>query len=152
MSTTVNPVVTVIENEDLQNMPVRQSDIQTDHQKAITAPNIAYVQKVETTIACNSCSRSVVQSSDSKFVHCDRCGSTMRIVDCRLQVCAKVVVNSSEGEKLNLTLFQSTLESAVRGNLTELGEKKIAEALLEFEDLKIKYNTNTFVITELSFV
>ena len=147
VSTTVDTTVKAIVDETLEQIPVTE-EIQTDDIKTINVPNIAFVQKVEKSIACKSCSRRVLQSTDAKIVHCDRCGATLRISDCRPQLCAKVVVEVPEGEQISLTIFQNVLQSVIKGDFDNEG---VAEALLGFEELKIKFNTNTFVVSELSF-
>ena len=144
MDTTVKAIV----DETLEQITVTEEEIQTDNIKTINVPNIAFVQKVEKSIACKSCSRRVLQSTDAKIVHCDRCVAMLRISDCRPQLCAKVVVEVPEGEQISLTIFQNVLQSVIKGDFDKEG---VAEALLGFEELKIKFNTNTFVVTELSF-
>ena len=146
VSTTMDTTVKAIVDETLNKFQLRK-----EKSRLITlnnVPNIAFVQKVEKSIACKSCSQRVLQSTDAKIIHCDRCGATLRISDCRTQMCAKVVVEIPEGEQTSLTIFQNVLQSVIKGDFDNEG---VAEALLGFEELKIKFNTNTFVVTELSF-
>ncbi len=74
----------------------------------------------------------------------------MRIRDCSFQTCANVVVKC-ENEQLNWTVFQNTLTSIVQDDLLGLDNEKIAQLLLDLENLHIKYNANTLVVTELAF-
>lgn len=136
VSTTVDSVVSAIVDEDLQKIIVKQDEIQTDNYKTITVPIIAFVQKVETSIACRSCLRRLLQSTDSKFVHCDRCGSTLKIADCRPQVCAKVVVESSEGDQLDLTIFQNVLQSVIEGGTLLHWERKSCRGTVSISKCK----------------
>ena len=64
-------------------------------------------------------------------------------------MCAKIVVQSGN-EQLNLTIFPNTLSSIVQGDLSGIDNEKIAQLLLNFDNLRIKYNTNTMVVTELA--
>ena len=64
-------------------------------------------------------------------------------------MCAKIVVQCGN-EQLNLTIFSNTLSSIVQGDLSGLDNEKIAQLLLNFDNLYIKYNTNTMVVTELA--
>lgn len=148
VSTTINSTITPLNDDSLEAINVAQEDIQSDVIRSITVPNISFVRKVESSIACVACSRKVLQSTDNKFVSCDRCGSTMRIRDCNIQMCAKIVVQCGN-EQLNLTIF-NTLSSIVQGDLSGLDNEKIAQLLLNFDNLRIKYNTNTMVVTELA--
>jgi ribosomal protein L37AE/L43A len=136
VSTTVDSVVSAIVDEDIQKILVRQDEIQTDNYTIITVPIIAFVQKVETSIACRSCLRRLLQSTDSKFVHCDRCGSTLKIADCRPQVCAKVVVESSEGDQLDLTIFQNVLQSVIEGGTLLHWERKSCRGTVSISKCK----------------
>ena len=72
----------------------------------------------------------------------------MRIRDCNTQMCANVAVQCKK-EQIHLTIFQSTLSSALQSDLSGHDNEKIAQLLLNFENLCIKYNTNTMVVTEL---
>ena len=136
-------------DDSLEAINVAQEDIQSDVIRSITVLNISFVHKVELSIAWIACSRKVLQSTDNKFVSCDRCGSTMRILDCKIQMCAKIAVQYGN-EQLNLTIFPSTLSSIVQGNLSGLDNEKIAQLLLNIDNLRIKYKKNTMVVTELA--
>ena len=59
-----------------------------------------------------------------------------------------MVVEVPEGEQISLTIFQNVLQSVIKGDFDNEG---VAGALLGLEELKVKFNTNTFVVTELSF-
>jgi hypothetical protein len=75
----------------------------------------------------------------------------IHIEDCQLPTAAvrQSLVESYEGDQLNLTIFQNVLQRVIEGDVVTLGEEKVAEALLLFKNVNIKYNTNTFVVIEL---
>ena len=149
VSTTINSTIMPLGKGSLEAINVAQGDIQSDVIRSITIPNISFVYTVESSIACVACSRKVLQSTDNKFVSCDRCGSTMRIRDCKIQMCAKIAVQCGN-EQLNLTIFPSTLLSIVQGDLPHLDNEKIVQLLSNMNNLCIKYKTNTVVVTELA--
>ena len=140
VSTTMNSIITSLSDDSLESISIAQEDIQTVI-KTITVPNISFVQKVEQSIASISCSRKVLQPTNNKFVSCDICGSTMRIQDCNMQMCMNIVVQSGNLQ-LNLTIFQHTLSSGVQSDVSGHDNEKIAQLLLNFDNLRIKYNTH----------
>ena len=73
----------------------------------------------------------------------------MRSSNCTKQVCAKIVVQLDSGEQINLTAFQNVLNSIFEGEISLLSESNMAEKLLLLEDLIIRYNSETQIITEL---
>ena len=152
VSTTVRSVITEMISETLQEVSVPEEEIETDCYSTPTVTSIDLVEKVERSIHCLNCFRRLLQVTGRKTVHCDRCGYTMRMANCKTDVCAKVVVKSREGHRINLTAFQVTLESVIEGDVATLSDEKIGEILSLFENLKIKYNSKTLVITELTLL
>ena len=73
----------------------------------------------------------------------------MRSSNCIKQVCAKIVVQLESGEQVNLTAFQSVLNSIFGGEISSLSETDVAEKLLLFEEVIIRYNSDTHIVTEL---
>ena len=149
VSTRIESVITAMIDEDIQKVSIQKEDIQTNFLQTITVSEIAFVQNIESSMCCTKCSRKVLQSTNSKIVHCDRCGCTMRIGDCKTQVCAKVEVHPSPGEQINLTIFQGNLQTVIERDVAHLSEEEISMSLLYFENLEITYNTKTFVVTKL---
>ena len=153
LSTTVRSVVTEIADETLSKVFVSEEDLKTVECNEVTVKvsNIHSVQAIETFIHCLNkyCSRRILQPSAGKIVHCDRCGYTMRSSNCTRQVCAKIVTQLDSGEQINLTAFQSVLNRIFEGEISSLSESEVAEKLLLLEELIIRYNSETQIITEL---
>ncbi len=148
LSSTKESLFTSIANKDLQDVSVLQADVQSDVIKAITVPYIDLVKKVETSTHCCGCFRKLLQTTASKTARCDRCGSRMRLADCKKQLCADIVVSPSGGNPVILTVFQNVLETLIT-NLVKLNQDELSETLLSLENLKVTYNSKTLVVTEL---
>ena len=73
----------------------------------------------------------------------------MRSSNCTKQVCAKIVIQLESGEQVNLTAFQSVLNRIFEGEISSLSETDVAEKLLLLEEVTIRYNSDTQIITEL---
>ena len=154
LSTTVRSVVTeIIADDTLSKVFVSEEDLNTVDCNEVTVKvsNIHSVQAVETFIHCLNkyCSKRLLQPSAGKIVHCDRCGYTMISSNCTKQVCAKIVIQLESGEQVNLTAFQSVLNSIFEGEISSLSETYVAEKLLLLEEVIIRYNSDTQIITGL---
>lgn len=153
LSTTVHSVITAITDETLSKVFVSEEHLLTDqcNEIAVKVPNIHSVKSVEKFIHCLNkyCSRRLIQTSSANIVHCDRCGYTMRSANCTEQLCAKVVIEV-DGQEIHLTAFQNVLNSIFegQGNCT-LSLTEVSEKLLLLEEINIKYNSETQIITEL---
>ena len=153
LSTTVRSLVTEVADGTLSKVFLSEEDLKTVECNEVTV-KVSYihsVQAVETFIHCLNkyCSRRILQPSAGKIVHCDRCGYTMRSSNCTRQVCAKIVIQLDSGEQINLTAFQSVLNRIFEGEISSLSESEVAEKLLLLEELIIRYNSETQIITEL---
>lgn len=73
----------------------------------------------------------------------------MRSSICTKQVCAKIVIQLESGEQGKLTAFQSVLNSIFEGEISSLSETDVAEKLLLLEEVIIRYNSDTQIITGL---
>lgn len=153
LSATVRSVVTEIADDTLSKVFVSEEDLNTVDCNEVTVKvsNIHSVHPVETFIHCLNkyCSRRLLQTLVGKIVHCDRCGYTMRSSNCTKQVCAKIVIQLESGEQVTLTAFQSVLNSIFEGEISSLSETGVAEKLLLLEEIMIRYNSDTQIITEL---
>ena len=69
--------------------------------------------------------------------------------NCTKQVCAKIVIPLDSSEQINLTAFQSFLNSIFEEDIFSLSESNVAEKLLLLDELIIRYNSETQIITEL---
>ena len=64
------------------------------------------IEKVERFLKCLNCKKKIIQVSSSSVVHCDRCGHTMKSMWCSIQFCARVLVDTDEGGRITLKLFE----------------------------------------------
>ena len=83
LTSTWESLFTSIADENLQNVRISQGDVRSDVIKAITVPCIDFVRRVEVSTQCRNCSRKLLQATASKTARCDRCGSRMRLSDCK---------------------------------------------------------------------
>lgn len=154
LSTTRNSVITeVMDDPTLEAVSISQEEMKS-HCPLVTleVPCIHSIESVEPFISCVNCSRKLLQPN-SKVVHCDRCGYTMRVSNCVNQLCAKIVVhnNSTENDVLHLTAFQDILEAVVQGTISSLSHTEVAEQLLLLDNLSITYNRESLVIKDIQF-
>ena len=151
LSTAVASVIEEISDEGLSGISVAKTDLLTaENVKNIKVTSIYCVEQVESYHHCVKCSRRLLQLCGSAFAHCDRCGGTMRAKDCEIHICAKVVVQQDDKEKVRLTAFESTLQDALKCDISTLSENEIAERLLQLDKVSISYNPKTLVIKKLS--
>ena len=152
LSTTVRSVITPIPNDQSLhevNVCREQIDFMT-HTIALEVLHIHLVEKVEIFIPCVKCSRKILQETTKGVVSCDRCGGIMRLADCAKQLCAKIVVHSSDKEELHQTVFEHVLRNVIVGDLHSLTESEVGEALLLLENITISYSARSMVVTQLT--
>ena len=152
LSTIISSVITLIpDDQSLQEVHVskEQIELMTDT-IVLKVPNIHLVEKIEHFIQCVKCSRKILQAIAKRVVSCDRCGGIMRLADCPKQICAKIVVRSSDNKELHLTAFEPALRSAIIGELHSLTESEVGEMLLLLENITITYNATSMLIAKLS--
>lgn len=152
LTTTVHSVITVITDETLSKVFVSEEHLTEQcNEISVKVPNIHSVQSVEKFIHCLNkyCSRRLIRPSSTKIVHCDRCGYSTRSANCTEQLCVKVVIEL-DGQEIHLTAFQNVLNSIFEGQGTcTLSATEVSEKLLLLEEINIKYNSETQIITEL---
>ena len=144
----VKKVSTTTES-DFLIVSIREEDIPSDSQATVSVPEITYVSNIESSLHCSKCLKKVLQSTDSKVVHCDRCDRTMRIGQCKTQLSVKIEIHPSSGEELELTVMQSTLETIIK-NVDNLGRDELSSLLFNMDNLEITYNTNNFVVSKIT--
>ena len=112
-------------------------------EKIIEVDCIDIVKSVDVSTLCLNCSKKILQGTGNIVVHCDRCGSRMRIARCKKQLSVQIIVtpkSASDGDAIDLVLCQDTLETVIK-NANGLNEGELAEGLLSLGSLKVKYNT-----------
>ena len=67
----------------------------------------------------------------------------MRATNCTKQVCARIFIQLHSGEHINLTAFQSVLNSIFEEEICSLSESDVAEKHLLLEELIIRYDSET---------
>ena len=72
----------------------------------------------------------------------------MRLSDCKKQISVDIVLSSPEGNPITLTIFQNILQTVIT-NLANINEDELSETLLSLEDVKVKYNSKSLLVTEL---
>ena len=111
-------------------------------------PRFQCVEKVETYLQCMKCSRKILQAMGSSVVRCDRCGYSMRTVDCPVRRYASVVLEApdgTDGKPVHVTVFNDVLEKLVP-NCKDRSDAEVAEMLLMVENITITYDSDTSIV------
>ena len=101
------------------------------------------IEKVERFLKCLNCKKKIIQVSSSSVVHCDRCGHTMKSVRCSIGFCARVLVDTDEGRRITLKLFEDVLQKVIGDDLNELNESEVATKLLLFNNVHVTYDSSS---------
>lgn len=150
LSTTFRSVVTEIQDESLAQLTVSEDQINVDDPSIeFQVPNIYSVEQLQTLIHCVNCSQRIIQATAARIVHCDICQHTMSAENCKRQLHAKLLFQSPKAETLTLTAFENALSTVVE-NISNLSQTEIVEELLLIDNLTVKYNPKTLIITELT--
>ena len=124
-------------HELLDEIPIQNTGC--DDSSTVQVPDIHSVEAVLTFLYCVHCGRRVLQPSSSSILRCDKCYFTMRTQSCERKICTKVVLQVEGSGMLRLTMFQETLKELIP-DISVLSEMDIAERLLCFKNVKVKYN------------
>ena len=108
-------------------------------------PRFQCVEKVETYLQCMKCSRKILQAMGTSVVRCDRCGFSMRTVDCPVHRFASVVLEATDGNPVHVTVFNDVLEKLVP-NCKDRSDAEVAEMLLLTENITITYDSDTSIV------
>jgi hypothetical protein len=120
---TKESIFTSVTDNNLKGLSISQVEVQSDVIKELTVPQIDLIKKVETVPHCCGCFRKLLQTTASRTACCDRCGSRMRLADCKKQFCANIVVSESGGNSVILTVFQNVLETLIT-NVAQLKRRR----------------------------
>ena len=71
----------------------------------LTIRSFQCVEKVESYVQFRKCSRKILQAMGTPVVRCDRCGYSMRTVDCPVRRYASVVMEVTDGSPVHVTVF-----------------------------------------------
>ena len=103
------------------------------------------VEKVESYLQLRKCSRKILQAMGTPVVRCDRCGYSMRTVDCPVRRYASVVMEVTDGSPVHVTVFNDVLEKLVP-DCKNLTGGEVEEMLLLMENVTITYNSDTCIV------
>lgn len=112
--------------------------------------NILSVEKVEHFSKCVNCNRKLVQVTSENIVQCDRCGHNMRLSQCERSIMAKIVAAQEDGQTVRLMIRKDVLKTILDGDINSLGEGEITKKLLMLQNLKLKYNVQSQIVSEIN--
>ena len=144
MRTTIKP----------QNMDARLSEIALVSEEELVEgfasntrviPRFQCVEKVEMYLQCMKCCRKILQAMGTSVVRCDRCGYSMRTVDCPVRRYASVVLEATDGKAVHVTVFNDVLEKLVP-NCKDRSDAEVAEMLLLAKNITITYDSDTSIV------
>lgn len=144
MRTTIKP----------QNMDARLSEIALVSEEELVEgfasntrviPRFQCVEKVEMYLQCMKCCRKILQAMGTSVVRCDRCGYSMRTVDCPVRRYASVVLEATDGKAVHVTVFNDVLEKLVP-NCKDRSDAEVAEMLLLAKNITITYDCDTSIV------
>ena len=110
----------------------------------LTIRSFQCVEKVELYLQCRKCSRKILQAMGTLVVRCDRCGYSMRTVDCPVCRYALVGMEVPDGSPVHVTVFSDVLEELVP-DCKNLSDGEVEETLL-MENVTITYDSNTCIV------
>ena len=110
------------------------------------------IEKVERFLKCLNCKKKIIQVSSSSVVHCDRCGHTMKSLRCSIGFCARVLVDTDEGRRITLKLFEDVLQKVIGDDLCQLNESEVATKLLLFDNVHVTYDSSSGTVSELNTI
>ena len=151
ISTTINTRVTVVEDESFSEIAVEDcDDARKLGEEVFEIDNILSVEKVEHFSKCVNCTRKLVQVTSENIVQCDRCGHNMRLSQCERSIMAKIVAAQEDGQTVRLMIRKDVLKTILDGDINSLGEGEITKKLLMLQNLKLKYNVQSQIISEIN--
>ena len=148
VSTVVSSTITAEEmNECLSAIPLAtEEEIRGGFASStLTIRSFQCVEKVESYLQCRKCSRKILQAMGTPVVRCDRCGYSMRTVDCPVRRYASVVMEVTDGSPVHVTVFNDVLEKLVP-DCKNLTGGEVEEMLLLMENVTITYNSDTCIV------
>lgn len=152
ISTTINTRVTAEEDESLNVIAVEDRDEACKlGEEVLEIDNILSVEKVEHFSKCVNCTRKLVQVTLENIVQCDRCGHCMRLSQCKESIIAKIVAAQEDGQTVKLMITKDVLKTILDGDINSLGEGEITKKLLTLQNLKLKYNVQSQIVSEIDF-
>lgn len=152
ISTTINTRVTAEEDESLNVIAVEDRDeARKLGEEVLEIDNILSVEKVEHFSKCVNCTRKLVQVTSENIVQCDRCGHRMRLSQCKQSIIAKIVAAQEDGQTVKLMITKDVLKTILDGDINSLGEGEIMKKLLALQNLKLKYNVQSQIVSEIDF-
>ena len=152
ISTTVNTRVTAVEDESFSAIAVEDRDHDRKlGEDVFDIDNILSVEKVEHFSKCINCTRKLVQVTSEDIVQCDRCGHSMRLSQCERSIMAKIVAAQEDGQTVRLMIRKDVLKTILDGDINSLGEGEITKKLLMLQNLKLKYNVQSQIVSEITW-
>jgi len=151
ISTTINTRVTVVEDESFSEIAVEDCDDARElGEEVFEIDNILSVEKVEHFSKCVNCNRKLVQVTSENIVQCDRCGHSMPLSQCERSIMAKIVAAQEDGQTVRLMIRKDVLKTILDGDINSLGEGEITKKLLMLQNLKLKYNVQSQIVSEIN--
>ena len=108
------------------------------------------IEKVERFLKCFNCKKKIIQVSSSSVVHCDRSGHTMKSMRYSIRFCARVLVETDEGSRITLKLFEDVLQKVIGDDPFQLNESEVATKLPLFDNVHVKYDSSSGTVSELT--
>ena len=93
----------------------------------------------------------LVQVTSEDIVQCDRCGHSMRLSQCERSIMAKIVAAQEDGQNVRLMIRKDVSKTILDGDINSLGEGKITKKLLMLQNLKLKYNVQSQIVSKITW-
>ena len=111
----------------------------------LTIRSFQCFEKVDLYLQYKKCFRKILQAMGTLVVQCDRCGYSMRTVDCPIHHYALVVMKVTYGSPVYITVLNDVLEKLVP-DCKNLCDSKVEEMLLLMENITITYDSDTCIV------
>ena len=142
VSTVVSSIIRTEEmNEYLSSiLLVMEEEIQEG-----SASSTLTIRSFDLYLQYKKCFRKILQAMGTLVVQCDRCGYSMRTVDCPIHHYALVVMKVTYGSPVYITVLNDVLEKLVP-DFKNLCDSKVEEMLLLMENITITYDSDTCIV------
>lgn len=74
----------------------------------------------------------------------------MKSVRCSIGFCARVFVDTDEGRRITLKLFEDLLQKVIGDDLCQLNERGVATKVLLFDNVHVTYDSSSGTVSELT--
>ncbi|CAB4001991.1 Hypothetical predicted protein [Paramuricea clavata] len=146
LTTTPSSIIVETENTEIAEIDVDVTSEHDETELTVVVPFITSVEQIELYRICVQCSKKLLQATASLIVKCDRCTHSMVLSNCEKKMSAHITV--ANNNPVTLMVLDHNLRSLI-SNMDEMSEEQIIETLLLLNNVSIKYDPVTLIVSEI---